>query len=90
MILLAASALTKTNIRHWTAKICAIKTETLSHAKQIRKEIEQTDSDIDLTVVDALIAETEGDTDKALRLLRDPEDQDSRSAWFSLLSRVKV
>ena len=36
-------------------------------------------SDIDLSVVDALIAETEGDTDKALRLLRDPEDQDSRS-----------
>ena len=87
--LAGASASTKTNIRHWTAKICAIKTETLSYAKQLRNEIEQTDSDIDLAVVDALIAETEDDTDKALRLLRDPEDQDSRSAWFSLLSRVK-
>ena len=87
--LAGASASTKTNIRHWTAKICAIETETLSDAKQLRNEIEQTDSDIDLTVVDALIADTEGDTDKALRLLRDPNDQDSRSAWFSLLSRVK-
>ena len=87
--LAGASASTKTNIRHWTAKLCAIKTETLPYAKQLRNEIEQSDSDIDLTVVDALIAETEGDTDKALRLLRDPDDQDSRSAWFSLLSRVK-
>ena len=40
--LAGSGASTKTNIRHWTAKICAITTETVSYAKQLRNEIEQT------------------------------------------------
>ena len=87
--LTGASNPTKTNILHWTAKLCATENETLALAKQLRDEIEQTDPDIDLSVVDALIAEMDGDTDLALRLLRDPDDQDTRSAWFRLLSRLK-
>ena len=36
-----------------------------------------------------LFAEKEGDADKALRLLRDRDDANSRSAWFGLLCRVR-
>ena len=77
------------SICHWTARLCAMNEETLPHAQVLRAELAEADSGLDLSIVDALIAETEGDGDKALRLLRDCDDPDSRSVWFGLLRRVK-
>ena len=87
--LAAASNPTKNRLRYWTARLCVSETETLPLTKQLRNELREADLDMDLSIVDALIAETDGDADKALRLLRDPDNADSRSAWFGLLSRLK-
>ena len=85
----AAADPIKTEVLFWTARLCAVEEETLPVAKQLRKELRQTDPDRDLSLVDALIAEKEGDEDKALRLLRDCDNPDSRAAWFGLLDRTK-
>ena len=77
------------NIRYWTARLCATKVETLPEARKLRAELRQADADMDLSIVDALLAEAEGNTDEALRLLRDFDDSDSRSVWFGLLRRLK-
>ncbi len=87
--LVAASDTVKRDICYWTARLCAIKAETLPEAKKLRAELRQTDLDMNLSIVDALIAEAEGNTDGALRLLRDCDDSDSRSVWFGLLHRLK-
>lgn len=77
------------SVCHWTARMCAMHEETLPHAQVLRAELANADSGLDLSIVDALIAETEGDQDKALRLLRDCDDPDSRSVWLALVRRVK-
>ena len=87
--LAAARDSVKRNIRYWTARLCATKVETLPEAKKLRAELRQTDPGMDLSNVDALIAEAEGKTDDALRFLRDCDDPDSRSVWFSLLCRLR-
>ena len=85
--LLAADEATKNNVRYWAARLCATDAETLDFARQRREELGRSDPDRDLAVVDALLAESEGDNNKALRLLRDAEDPDSRTALFGLLTR---
>ena len=87
--LIAVSAETKETIKYWTARLCATESNTLNIAKQLRDELEQTNPDLDLVIVHSLIAEKEGDVDQALRLLRDPDDANSRTAWFGLLCRVR-
>ena len=85
----AANDSIKQEIRHWTARLCAMNKETLPLARQLRAELAQSNTSLNLSIVDALIAETEGDADGALCLLRDCNDQASRSAWFGLVRRVK-
>ena len=87
--LAAASDSIKTQIRYWAARLLATEIETLPEAISRREELRQTGTDLDLSVVDALIAETQGETDKALRILRNCGDPDARAVWFSLLLRVK-
>ena len=79
----------KHRIRHWTARLCAMNEETLPRAKELRALLAESDADLDFSIVDALIAEAEGDVDGALRLLRDCSDPDARSVCFSLVRRVK-
>ena len=80
---------TKNRIRYWTARLCATETETLPLARELCRELRLANANVDLSVVDALIAERDGDVDKALRLLRDSNTSDIRSAFFGLLVRVK-
>ena len=80
---------TKYKIYQWTARLCATQAETLPLARKIRDELVDYDVNIDLSIVDALIYEADGDIDAALRCLRDAKDADSRSAWFGLLTRVR-
>lgn len=87
--LLAADEVTKNNVRYWAARLSAIDPETLDLSRQLRDELGRNDPDRDLSIVDALLAEGEGDNDKALRLLRDADDPDSRTALFGLLIRSR-
>ena len=87
--LAAANSSTKNKVRYWTARLCASDNETLELAKQLRKELRQADLDEELSIVDALIAEADGDLDKALRILRDHDASDPRSVLFSLLVRLQ-
>ena len=87
--LVAADESTKTKVRYWTARLCAADAETLDFARQLRKELSETDPEANLSIVDALLAERDGDTNEALRLLRDGDDPDSRTALFGLLTRSR-
>ena len=77
----------KNKVRYWMARLCAGDTETLDIAKTFRAQIENSDPGIDLSIVDALICSTDGDSDGAIRILRDCDDPDSRSTLFALLLR---
>ena len=82
----------KVEIDYWTARLCAFDKETLNLAKQIREELtgaHQTYPDLNLLIVDALIAETDGNNNEAIHLLRDHDDSDSRAALVALLVRSK-
>ena len=72
-------------VRYWLARLCAGDAETLGIAKKFRAEIKDGDPGIDLSIVDALINLTDGDPDRAIRILRDHDDPDSRSTLFALL-----
>ena len=72
-------------VRYWLARLCAGDAETLGIAKKIRAEIKNGDPGIDLYIVDALIYLTDRDRDRAIRILRDHDDPDSRSTLFDLL-----
>ena len=87
--LIAADDATKTDVRYWTARLCAADVETLDLARQIRTDLGQGDPDKDMSVVDALIAAGDGRTDDALLLLRDRDDPDSRTVLFSVLVRSR-
>ncbi len=80
----------KRKVYEWTARLCATQVETLPFAKEIREELaNNNDSPKNLSIVDALISEADGDIDSALRCLRDFDDPDSRSVFFILLVRVR-
>ena len=79
----------RTKVRYWAARLCATESETTSLAKEIRDELRKSHPGLDLAILDALIAEADGDADGALLLLRDRDDPDARSVFFGLLSRSK-
>ena len=87
--LAAGDAEVKHNVRYWTARLSASDVETLDIARELRAQIRNDDPDRDLSIVDALICETDGNSDEALRLLRDCDDPDSRTAFFGLLARSR-
>ena len=87
--LLASSRATKNKVLYWTARLCAGDAETRASARRLREELRQADSDRDLSIVDALLAESDGNTDEALRFLRDHRDSDSRTALFGILTRAQ-
>ena len=85
----AASNSAKTKVLYWTSLLCAGDAEMIASAKQLRTELRQTDPDLDLSIVDALLAEAAGDANESLRLLRDHDDPDSRTALFGVLVRSR-
>ena len=80
---------TKDNVCYWAARLCASDPETLGFAKDLRKRLPSGRDDMNVLLVDALIVEREGDKDLAIRLLRDHDDPDSKTALFGLLSRAR-
>ena len=87
--LAAADEGVRHNVRYWTARLCASDVKTLDIAREFRAQIRDEDPDRDLSIVDALIFEMDGDTDGAIRLLRDRDDPDSRTALFGVLAQSR-
>ena len=85
--LAAASTQTKADIFYWAVRLCAVETGTLATAQQLREELEQIHSGRNLIILDALLAEANGHSDEALRLVRDYDDPDFRSTFFGILAR---
>ena len=83
----AASIPTKNTILYWTAILCASDAETRDSARQLHDELRKADPDRDLSILDARLAEADGNPDEALRLLRDRDDSDSRTMLFGVLIR---
>ena len=81
--------LPKTPSLYWTARLCADDPETRASVRRLRDELRQTAPGMDLSIVDALLAEADGGKDEALRLLRDCDDPDPRTALFALLIRAQ-
>ena len=86
--LAAADAEVKHDVRYWTARLCASDSETLDVARELREQIRKEDPDRDLSIVDALVCDVDGDSDGGIRLLRDRDDPDSRTALFGVLARL--
>ncbi len=84
--LVAADDRTKVKVINWCARLFAVDSETLSRAMGYRDELRKLDPEVDLTIVDALVARTEGKNDTALRLLRDVDSPDHRSVFFNILA----
>ena len=82
----AANNETKDTVRYWVARLCASDPETLNVAKEFREEIRIDDPRRDLSIVDALIVEAEGNPDEAMRILRDRDDPDARTALFGVIA----
>ena len=87
--LAAADAEVKHSVRYWTARLCASDSDTLDVAREFRDQIRDYEPDRDLSIVDALICDIDGDSDRAIRLLRDRDDPDSRTALFGVLARSR-
>ena len=87
--LAAADNAIKIEVLYWAVRLYATDKETLPIAKQLRGDLRQASPDKELSILDALIAEKDGDGKKALRLLRDCNDPDARSVWLGLLDRLK-
>ena len=79
----------KNKILFWTARLCASYPDTRDLARQLRAQLRQVDTNIELSTVDALLAVGEGSEAKALRLLRDHDDPDFRTVFFSVLSQFR-
>ena len=77
---------TKSNISYWAARLCTGDAETVPLSREIRATLEQSGTAWNLSIIDALLANTGGETNEALRLLRAQDDPDARSIFFHILS----
>ena len=87
--LAATSNSIKSKILYWTARLCAADTETLDLARQLRDELRQTNLNLNLSIVDALLAAEMDREEEALRFLRDHDDPDSRTVLCNVLTRFR-
>lgn len=74
-----------TEVQYWCARVHATQPETLADARQYLEQLHQANPGADTRIVDALILETEGDIDGALRILRDVDTPDGRATFFRTL-----
>ena len=87
--LVTADAEMRATIAYWTARLCASDPATLSTAKELRTELALNSSELDLSVLDALMALTEGNGQEALRLVRDLHYADARTVVFMALLKTE-
>ena len=83
-----ADARTKNAVRYWAARLLAEDRGTVAAARELLAVLPRSHADFDVVIVEARIAETEGDHDRALDLLRDPDYADRRSSYLAALARI--
>lgn len=89
--LASATDATKARVRYWAARLCASDKDSLDTAQVLRNLLpnQATVGDLQVVVIDALIAAGKDREDEAIQLLRDVEDADARSVLFGLLVRFR-
>ena len=87
--LVQADVEVKNCVRYWVARLSAGDKRIVDVAKAFRERVRKDDPICDLSIIDALIAETEGDSDRGIRLLRDRGDAESRTVLFGVLARSR-
>ena len=87
--LVATSDAVKTRVGYWAARLFAAETDMVQKARLLRNNLRESLTTINLAILEGLIAEAEGETDAALRHLRDHNDPDCRSIIFGILSRSR-
>ena len=83
-----ADARTKNAVRYWAARLLAEDRGTVAAARELLAVLPRSHADFDVVIVEARIAETEGDHNRALDLLRDPDYADRRSSYLAALARI--
>ena len=78
----------KSSIQYWAVLFGAGEPDALDTAKRLRASL-SSDVHANVAILDARIAEADGDSDSALHLLRDLDSADGRSALFGTLARVR-
>ena len=87
--LVQAEVEVKNSVRYWVARLCAGDTRLVDVGMKFRERVWDDDPTTDLSIIDALIAETQGDANRGIRLLRDRNDAESRTVFFGLLARTR-
>lgn len=77
----------KTKILYWAARLHASKTETLPLAREYLEKLHETNPGADARIIDALILETKGDADGAMRILREIDNPDGHATFFIVCYR---
>ncbi|MYB38182.1 MAG: hypothetical protein F4Y26_12565, partial [Gammaproteobacteria bacterium] len=85
----AAPARVKDSVCYWAARLLAADADTVAESRQIRERLPAGYTGGNLCVVDALICSSEGDGDRALRLLRNEDHPEARSLLVGLLRSLK-
>ena len=76
-------------ILHWAARLHTHETDALPRATEFKDELLKLDPQADTRIIEALILQTEGDTNGALQLLRDLEGPDAHQVLFGMLRNVQ-
>jgi len=87
--LVHADIVSKAEILYWASRLHASKIETLPLTKKYLKKLIEIDAQRDTQIIDALVLELEGDSDGALRILRNVDNADGRSTFFVTCNRRK-
>jgi tetratricopeptide (TPR) repeat protein len=82
-----ADIVKKEDVLYWATRINASDIKTLDNAKKYREQLLNLNPKADTHILDALVLETEGDCESALRILRDIDDSDARAVLFIILRR---
>lgn len=78
----------KAEVFYWAARLHASKIETLFLTREYLTKLDEIDPKKDTRIIDALISEVEGDTDRTLQILRDIDTADGRSTFFVTCKRI--
>jgi hypothetical protein len=77
------------DVYYWTARVHATQPETLAVAREYLEQLQHGSPHTDTRIIEALLLETTGDVDGALRILRDIDTSDGRAAFFRTLFRAR-
>lgn len=84
-----ADKIIRSEILYWAARLHTSKADTLDASKSYLDQLIELDAEYDIEIINALIHQVEGDSDKAFQILRDIDTADGRSSFFNVISKSK-